>query len=92
MEDIMKITEELDMAIAEDECAKHNYERGYVVPGREKNLLYLSNKAFADMVEDMKTNHPFAYNQFQAADGGEMKQKGKTPPKMASFASSSRMI
>lgn len=53
---------------------------------------YMSNDIWDDFVIDMKTNHAEAYKEYGAGSGGELKPKGKYPPKMASYGSSSRMI
>ena len=51
---------------------------------------YMSNDAWEDFIIEMKRNHPEAYKEYGAGSGGELKPKGKYPPKMASFGSSSR--
>lgn len=91
----MELNKILDYAIMADETAKNLVKSGYVTNGKPYNN-YLSNDSFAEFVEDMKTNHPTAYEMYGKGGGKELEERasGKNiyPPKMASFGSSSRMI
>ena len=91
----MELNKILDYAIMADETAKNPVKSGYVTNGKPYNN-YLSNDSFAEFVEDMKTNHPTAYEMYGKGGGKELEERkvGKNiyPPKMASFGSSSRMI
>lgn len=91
----MELNKILDYAIMADETAKNPIKSGYVTNGKPYNN-YLSNDSFAEFVEDMKTNHPTAYEMYGKGGGKELEERasGKNvyPPKMASFGSSSRMI
>ena len=91
----MELNKILDYAIMADETAKNPVKSGYVVNGKTYNN-YLSNDSFAEFVEDMKTNHPVAYEMYGKGGGKELEERKSGaniyPPKMASFGSSSRMI
>ena len=91
----MELNKILDYAIMADETAKNPIKSGYVTNGKPYNN-YLSNDSFAEFVEDMKINHPTAYEMYGKGGGKELEERasGKNvyPPKMASFGSSSRMI
>lgn len=91
----MELNKILDYAIMADETAKNPIKSGYVTNGKPYNN-YLSNDSFAEFVEDMKTNHPTAYEMYGKGGGKELEERasGKNvyPPKIASFGSSSRMI
>ena len=93
----MKIEETLDYAIMQDETAKNqNLKSGYIIDGRPYDR-YLDNKCFDDFVNDMRKNYPKAYEMYGLGKGSELEiRKSRwgtfSPPKMASFGSSSRMI
>lgn len=91
----MELNKILDYAIMADETAKNPVKSGYVTNGKPYNN-YLSNESFAEFVEDMKTNHPIAYEMYGKGGGKELEERKSGaniyPPKMASFGSSSRMI
>ncbi|MBQ2963615.1 MAG: hypothetical protein IJE14_03050 [Clostridia bacterium] len=92
----MELNKILDYAIMADETAKNpEVKSGYNINEKTYNN-YLSNDSFAEFVEDMKTNHPVAYEMYGKGGGKELEERvsGKNiyPPKMASFGSSSRMI
>lgn len=53
---------------------------------------YMNEEMWGDFICDMKDNHPSAFVEYGAGSGGELTPKGKFPPKMASYGSSSRMI
>lgn len=94
--DKMELNKILDYAIMADETTKNpGLKSGYTV-NRKTYDNYLSNDSFEMFVEDMKTNHPTAYEMYGKGGGKELEERkvGKNiyPPKMASFGSSSRMI
>lgn len=83
----------LDLSIKKHEIG--TTEGGYDVKTAEKKTTYLSymdGLEWEKFEKDMKDKYPNAYNEYGAGSGGELKEKGKFPPKMASFGSSSRMI
>lgn len=79
----MSILKEFDLAIADIE----NIPRGFVT-GKGNYDSYMSNAAWDAYLKDMSDEHR---SQFDDGSGGELKVKNDRPPKMASFASSSRM-
>ena len=92
----MELNKILDYAIMADETAKNpGLKSGYTVNEKTYNN-YLSNDSFEMFVEDMKTNHPTAYEMYGKGGGKELEERKSGsniyPPKMASFGSSSRMI
>lgn len=91
----MELNKILDYAIMAYETARNPIKSGYVTNGKPYNN-YLSNDSFAEFVEDMKTNHPTAYEMYGKGGGKELEERKSGaniyPPKMASFGSSSRMI
>ena len=62
--------------------------KGYWVGGTEYGS-YMSNAAWEVYLSEMRDVHRC---QYVAGSGGELEEKNGRPPKMASFASSSRMI
>lgn len=91
----MELNKILDYAIMAYETARNPIKSGYVTNGKPYNN-YLSNDSFAEFVEDMKNNHPVAYEMYGKGGGKELEERKSGaniyPPKMASFGSSSRMI
>ena len=81
----MNILKEFDAALA----VRENLERGYRIDGKEPYENYLSNAAWDAYVQVMAPEHRRQYGQ---GSGGELEPKNGRPPKMASVASSSRMI
>ena len=81
----MNILKEFDAALA----VRENLERGYRIEGKEPYESYLSNEAWDAYVRTMAPEHRRQYGQ---GSGGELEPKNGRPPKMASVASSSRMI
>lgn len=64
--------------------------------GREYPAYY-SKEQWSSFLKEMIDNHPLAYDQFIKGDGGELEEKESEsglmmPPKMASYASSSRFV
>ena len=80
----MSILTDFDTAIAEVE----KLPKGYCVEGRLYES-YLSNDMWKEYLADMSEEH---YKQYSKGSGGELEEKNGRPPKMASFASSSRLI
>ena len=79
----MSILKEFDLAIANVE----NISRGFVT-SKGNYDSYMSNRAWNAYLQNMSEEHR---SQFDDGSGGELKEKNGRPPKMASFASSSRM-
>lgn len=61
---------------------------GYAM-GSSHYPMYYSREAFADFMMEMSTCHPQHHNRYLKGQGSELLET-KTPPKMASVASSSR--
>lgn len=80
----MGILAAFDAAIASSD----NLKRGYVV-NNHPYYSYLSNEEWDNWLSKMAEEHR---SQFDNGSGGELEPKNGRPPKMASFASSSRMI
>ena len=80
----------LDLSIKKSEIG--NVEGGYYIKDWKTYPYYMDNDTWDDFKRDMETNYPNAFAEYGAGSGGEMKEKGKFPPKMASYGSSSRMI
>lgn len=79
----MNILKDFDTAIAGAE----NTPKGYCV-GQHSYDSYMSNNAWAEYLAGMSAEHR---SQYGDGSGGELKEKDGRPPKMAAFASSSRM-
>lgn len=79
----MSILKDFDLAIADVE----NVPRGFVT-NKGNYDSYMSNAAWDSYLASMSAEHR---SQFDDGSGGELKEKNGRPPKMASFASSSRM-
>ncbi|MBR4890690.1 MAG: hypothetical protein IKU15_05315 [Clostridia bacterium] len=89
----MDIQKELDKAIRDFEKENCDIESGYETEGSPKRENYLSNAAWNKFYDDMARYNMNAFKRYSDGAGGEMRQgKNGTPPKMASFGSSSRMI
>lgn len=78
----------LDLSIKIQEAG--TIDGGYVT--YKSYPSYMSNQEWESFINDMEQNHNDAYLEYGAGSGGELKPKGKFPPKMASYGSSSRMI
>lgn len=92
----MELNKILDEAIRLHEIANDSVlTAGYVVNGKPYPN-YVSKSSWAEFCDDMKVNHPAAYDNYKNGDGKELDERkvGKNiyPPKMASFGSSSRFI
>ena len=81
----MNILEEFDKALA----ALETHELGYQIGDRPTYENYLSKEAWEAYVAGMSPEH---HSQYGGGSGGEIEPKNGRPPKMASVASSSRMI
>jgi hypothetical protein len=77
----------LDFAIRD---ALNEPSCGYTIHGKEAPYYnYMSNEAWEEFKNDMSYEHK---QQYKDGHGGELNEKDGTPPKMASFGSSSRLI
>ncbi len=84
-----KIYHAFDMAIKEASVTDDTeLNTGYVINGT-KYMAYAENSAWDEFLNTMKPEHR---KQFGEGAGGELKPKDNQPPKMASYASSSRML
>lgn len=79
----MRLLKDFDIAIANAE----NTSKGYCIGDRIYDS-YISNDAWAEYLAGMSAEHR---SQYGDGSGGELKEKDGRPPKMAAFASSSRM-
>lgn len=80
----MSLLKDFDLAIANIE----NSPTGFITD-KGNYSSYMSNASWVSYLEEMSEEHRA---QFGNGSGGELKEKNGRPPKMASFASSSRMI
>ena len=93
----MEFNEILDYAIMYNEIAKNpELKAGYTISGKLYGN-YVENDCFERFINDMKNNYPTAYEMYGLGSGSELEiRKNRwgtfSPPKMASFGSSSRMI
>lgn len=86
----MNILKEFDEALVREEIKTGKVNRGYRVDGKkDPYMMYLDNNSWEAFKKGMRQGH---YDQYDTAGGSELKEKNGRPPKMASFASSSRMI
>lgn len=85
---IKKIEEAVDIAIR---LSKTSDNAGYLIGGRTYEC-YMSREAWAEFVEEMKKKYPQHYERYNGGKGGELSEKNNTPPKMASYGSSSRFV
>ena len=60
--------------------------------GMENDTGYCTETEWTQFYNEMKDSYPDAFRQYSEGDGGELTAKNGRPPKMASYASSSRMI
>ena len=91
----MELNKILDKAIRLHETKISTLTAGYVVNGKSYPN-YVSNNSWTEFCNDMKANHPAAYDNYKNGDGKELDKRNvgnnTYPPKMASFGSSSRFI
>lgn len=90
----MSIEKALDYAIRDYECREETVKCGYELKREGRTYWnYMSNDAWNEFLNKMSRLHQA---QFKEGDGDELNEKkgryGWTPPKMASFGSSSRFI
>ena len=85
----MSLVERFDLSIKK-ETIEDEYT-GYVTKER-KYTAYQNNEAWENFKKEMQELYPEAYKEYGEGGGSEMEEKDGKPPKMASFASSSRMI
>ena len=86
----MNILKEFDNALALEETKHGKIKSGYVMDKtKDPNHAYLHKESWMDFLKSMDDAHK---KQYGAGGGKELEEKDGKPPKMASFASSSRMI
>ncbi len=87
----MNIVKELDLAI---KLAEAKTVEGAYRSGNTDYDAYMTNAEWAAFEKDMKKNklQPHAHTEYSAGGGDELTEKNGRPPKMASYASSSRLI
>lgn len=86
----MKLLDEFDAAVVFSELPKGKVNNGYSTKGSSRVYkTYLDNKSWQAVKDEMSDEH---LAQYGAGSGGELEEKDGKPPKMAAFASSSRMI
>lgn len=86
----MNILKEFDKALVLEETKQNAIRNGYWIDGKEKPYNeYLDNTSFQALLNGMSSEHK---KQYGAGGGKELEPRDGKPPKMASFASSSRMI
>lgn len=86
----MSLVEKFDLAIKNAVLGDTDCD-GYDLDGR-KYPVYQDNESWSKFKNEMKELYPDAYEEYGAGGGSEMEEKDNKPPKMASYASSSRMI
>lgn len=81
----------LDLAIKQQETP--NSQNKHFELNGKKYSTYIDNRSWREFVENMRLNYPSAYSAFSSGLGDELGvHKTNTPPKMACFGSSSRML
>lgn len=80
----------LDLSIKKYETGK--IEGGYTSKNGKTYESYMTVCEWSSFKENMEKNHQTAFENYDQGSGGELKEKGNYPPKMASYGSSSRMI
>lgn len=84
------LVEKFDIAI-KNACAPEDI--GYIFKDKkEPYAVYQQNKDWNAFVSEMQQLYPDAYKQYGLGGGSELAEKWGKPPKMASYASSSRFI
>lgn len=79
---------DFDTALKIQEVSTQDLKKGYVI--NNKNYIsYMPEEKWEEFLCDMKPIHK---EQFLKGGGGELKPEKNRPPKMASYASSSRML
>lgn len=89
----MELNRSLDLLIKATETNQDIESTGFSLNGRIYNS-YMDNKSWLEFCCDMQTNYPSAFKSYGEGSGDELgiKNKFRTPPKMAFYGSSSRMI
>lgn len=87
----MSITDKFTEALIVEQMQSEGLQFGYTVKSTGKCYLeYLGDQtSWKDLREQMLPEHEA---QYEKGSGGELKEENGHPPKMAAFASSSRMI
>ena len=86
----MNILKAFDKALVLEEASLGKVKSGYTVQTTGKKYdEYLHEDSWEELKESMSDDHK---KQYGAGGGKELEEKDGKPPKMASFASSSRMI
>lgn len=86
----MSILKEFDKALVGEETKTAEVKSGYFARNNPKQYTeYLDNASWEEMLSRMSENHK---KQYGTGGGKELEEKNGKPPKMAAFASSSRMI
>lgn len=78
--------------LAKKEFDGGNLECGYKAKNGNLYTAYYTNDEWQTFKNEMEKNYKSAYNDFKEGNGGELDERGKYPPKMASYGSSSRFI
>lgn len=86
----MNILKAFDAALVQEETAGGDLSAGYIPVGKtDPYNEYLSNLCWQNLLAKMDQKHK---DRFGAGGGKELDEKDGKPPKMAAFASSSRML
>lgn len=90
-----KIKEAFDKALKQRKGG--NLQDVYITDDGNPYEAYCTNEQWLEFIEDMQKKHKKAYDEFKKGNGGELDEKPSEsgrmmPPKMASYASSSRFI
>lgn len=80
----------LDLAIKQHECG--TVDGHYAANNGKRYPAYMDNDSWKVFRQEMERHYSTAFSEFGAGAGGELKDTGPLPPKMASYGSSSRMI
>lgn len=83
-----KLYNAFDLAIKKLNVSDVDFNNGYILNGN-RYIAYSENSEWDEFVNSMSETHK---KQFGDGAGGELKPKDNKPPKMASYASSSRML
>lgn len=86
----MNILKNFDLAIKQSQTGSENTP-GYFI-GNKEYTSYCSKSDWEVFLSEMKTFHYKHYMQYSDGDGSELWEEKGRPPKMASYASSSRML
>lgn len=81
----MNISKAFTDALVQEQMINEGLEQGY----NDRNDYLNKNSSWAELYNGMQPEHKIQYD---GGGGGELSEKNGNPPKMAAFASSSRMI